>query len=46
MQSALVPVFEGNLQAIKMYEIVDFKVVDKFGTFEKDVYDGGSKRLS
>jgi GNAT superfamily N-acetyltransferase len=37
MKSAIVSTFEDNPPAIKLYESVGFQVVDKLGTYEKDV---------
>ncbi len=37
MQSAIVSAFEDNSVAIKLYESVGFRIVNRLGTYEKDV---------
>jgi mycothiol synthase len=37
MRSAIVSTFEDNLAAIKLYESVGFQIVNRLGTYEKDV---------
>ncbi len=37
MRSAIVSTFEDNLAAIKLYESAGFQIINKLGTYEKDV---------
>ena len=37
MKQAIVSTFEDNEAAIKLYESIGFRIVNKLGTYEKDV---------